>query len=514
MKRYMSWIISALVGTSFLVLLGLQINHARMMVQMRRNQFDENVKRSLDRASRDLERMETANYLKEVVNEYGDELMGIDSLRHPKVHTVLGNPMLLGVMHDSLPIPDFSVKPLDRRPHMPMTLTMRPSTTIAESAHNFQQAVRNAYLYQKGVLEEVVYSILYNASEKSFEERLNPQVLDACLRRSLERNGVTLPFHFTINAVDGREVYRCSDYEEKGSDHMFTQTLFRNDPTQKMGVVRVHFPDLGNYVYSEVRLIAPATVFTVVLFLTYLFAAYLALRQHKVDEMKTDFVNNMTHEFKTPLSSISLASQMLADKSVPKTEQSYENLGNIIGSETRRLQFLVEKVLQMSLYEHNNIAMKPTELNADELIDSVVDTFTLKVKQYGGTIDARLEAENPFVNADEMHFTNIIFNLMDNAVKYRRDDEPLKLRIRTRNVGDKYQIRIIDNGIGIKKQDLGSIFDKFYRVHTGNQHNVKGFGLGLSYVKKMIELHHGTIKVASELGRGTKFTITLASIKD
>ena len=231
--------------------------------------------------------------------------------------------------------------------------------------------------------------------------------------------------------------------------------------------------------------------------------------------MKNDFVHNMTHEFKTPISTISIAAQMLADKTVNKSEATYERLGNVIDGETRRLRYQVEKVLQMSLFDNNNIALKMQELDANEITENVVDTFSLKVSQIGGTLDMRLEAYNPFINADEMHFTNIIFNLLDNAFKYRREDEPLSIEVHTFNQGEThFCISIADNGIGIQKDNLKRIFDKFYRVHTGDQHNVKGFGLGLAYVQKMVELHHGTIKASSEPGKGTKFTITIPLSKD
>jgi signal transduction histidine kinase len=169
----------------------------------------------------------------------------------------------------------------------------------------------------------------------------------------------------------------------------------------------------------------------------------------------------------------------------------------------------------MSLFDNNNIALKMQELDANEITENVVDTFSLKVSQIGGTLDMRLEAYNPFINADEMHFTNIIFNLLDNAFKYRREDEPLSIEVHTFNQGEThFCISIADNGIGIQKDNLKRIFDKFYRVHTGDQHNVKGFGLGLAYVQKMVELHHGTIKASSEPGKGTKFTITIPLSKD
>ena len=230
--------------------------------------------------------------------------------------------------------------------------------------------------------------------------------------------------------------------------------------------------------------------------------------------MKKDFIHNMTHEFKTPISTISIAAQMLADKTISKSQETYERLGGVIFNETRRLRYQVEKVLQMSLFDHNNIAMKFQELDLNELIDNVVQTFSIKVSQSGGKLETKINAYNPFANVDEMHFTNVIFNLLDNAVKYAREDVPLHLEVSTWNQGDEQIcISIADNGIGINKDDLKRIFDKFYRVHTGNRHNVKGFGLGLAYVRKMVELHHGTIKVNSEVGNGTRFVITLPIIK-
>ena len=186
----------------------------------------------------------------------------------------------------------------------------------------------------------------------------------------------------------------------------------------------------------------------------------------------------------------------------------------MINNETKRLRLQVEKVLQMSLFDRDNIALKLQELDANDQIATIVKTYSLQVASSGGTLDTRFDAFNPFVNVDEMHFTNIIYNLLDNAVKYRREDVPIHLEVATWNHGDNLCISIQDNGIGIQKDNLRHIFDKFYRVHTGDQHNVKGFGLGLAYVKKMVELHHGTIKVSSELGVGTKFTITLQAVQD
>ena len=222
----------------------------------------------------------------------------------------------------------------------------------------------------------------------------------------------------------------------------------------------------------------------------------------------------MTHEFKTPISTISLAAQMLNDPAVGKSPAMFKHISGVINDETKRLRFQVEKVLQMSMFERQKATLKMKEVDANELINGVINIFRLKVEKYNGTLDAELNAEDPIVYVDEMHFTNVIFNLLDNAVKYKKPEGDLKLKVRTWNESGKLHISIEDNGIGIKKENLKKIFDKFYRVHTGNLHDVKGFGLGLAYVKKIITDHKGTIRAESELNVGTRFIIVLPLFKD
>lgn len=495
MKRSYIWIICAFVCIAFISLLYLQGRYAKEMIRMRQEQFDENVLRSLDQASRELEKAETYRYLQTIITQHEMKKRG-------------------AALPDSFFITDFTL-PLDtltrNTTRMSLgSLTVNRYNRVAETISKLQKHVREAFIYEQGVLDEVIFQVMYTASEQRFQDRLNPSVLDGCLRNALQANGISLPFHFIVYTSDGREVYRCEDYTEEGNNPNYQQTLFRSDPTGQMGTVIIHFPDQARYIRGVANYVAPAMGFTIILLITFLITIYLVVRQKRISEMKKDFIHNMTHEFKTPISTISIAAQMLADKSVNKSEETYERLGGVITSETRRLRYQVEKVLQMSLFDNNNIALKMQELDANEIIGNVVDTFSLKVTQSGGTLDMKVEAYNPFINADEMHFTNIIFNLLDNAFKYRREDEPLAIVVHTYNQGEThFCISISDNGIGIAKDNLKRIFDKFYRVHTGDQHNVKGFGLGLAYVQKMVELHHGTIKATSELGKGTKFTITL-----
>ena len=240
----------------------------------------------------------------------------------------------------------------------------------------------------------------------------------------------------------------------------------------------------------------------------------MIFRQKRLSEMKNDFMNNMTHELKTPVSTISLAAQMLKDPAITKSTDVFKHISGVINDETERLSFQVEKVLQMSLFEKQKATLKMKELNVNDVVAHVANTFQIKVEKFNGNLDIDLQATDSTIEADKMHFTNVLFNLLDNAVKYRREDVDLKLLIRTWNNYNKIYISVEDNGLGIKKENLKKIFDRFYRVSTGNRHDVKGFGLGLAYVKKIIEDHNGTIKAESEIGKGTKFIICLPVVKN
>lgn len=478
---------------------------------MRKEQFDESVRRSLNQAARDLERDETFRYLQMVTQSHTQEL---DSLAtEMQQRTPVLSQRMPGV--DTFAIVYMPQQAIKGGGQYVNTMLLREGSSYASGvSYEFLEDVKNAYIYQRGLLDEVVYTLLYTTSEGKLEDRLDANLLDSYLTSALRRNGIDIPFHYQVTYTDGREVFRCSDYDSIGSGMAYIQPLFKEDPSNKSGVLRVHFPSMDEYIWGVAKRMTPMMGFTFVLLLLFLYTIWQLAKQKQVSEMKNDFVNNMTHEFKTPLASISLAAEMLNDKSVQKTEKMYENLAGIISTESRRLRFQVEKVLQMSLFDHDNIAIKQDELDANSLVETVVNTFSLRIKQLGGEVNTLLEAYDPFVYGDEMHLTNVIFNLMDNAVKYRNPDADLELLIETRNVGDNLQIVIQDNGIGIQKSDIPHIFERFYRVHTGNRHNVKGFGLGLAYVHTIIELHHGRIKVDSEYGKGTIFTITLPNVKD
>ena len=485
MKKSTIWILTIVMALTFVGLLYMQFVYMEEMINMREQHFDEGVKRSLYSLSTTLERNETRNYLEE-------ELLMVEP-------GIAGNSLL-----NDNSTPDFSSQP--------GSIYNRNK----DKYKKFQETLQKQYLYQKSLLNEVVLTILSQSSSRPIIERVDTTLMKAYLNSVLANNGITLGWDFAIVDRHGKVVAKSAGYDENGDiNEMFTQTLFPNDSEARRYYINVFFPERNKYIFKSISFMIPSFCFTFVLLVVFLFTIVIAFRQKKLSEMKNDFINNMTHEFKTPISTISLAAQMLNDPGVRKSGTMLEHISTVINDETKRLRFQVEKVLQMSMFDRQKATLKLQEANANQLIHNIVNTFKLKVEKYGGKIDSQLDAEIAEVKVDEMHFTNVIFNLLDNAVKYRREDTPLELMVTTRNLpSNRIEIAIADNGLGMKKDDLKKIFEKFYRVSTGNRHDVKGFGLGLAYVHKMVTELKGDIRVESELGKGSKFIITLPIINE
>lgn len=482
-------------------LLYVQIMYMRNMIKMRDDQFSEGVKRSLYAVTTALERDETRHYLDE-------DMATID----PSVLPVYAS--------DGRQLARQSISERTSAKSTPLKEpTLSGSIGEPSSFGASPDVLRGQYLYQKGLLNEVILTILSQSSTRPIKERADSSMVRGYLRTELESNGLDLPFEFAIVSRAGRTVYATDGYKPAKDEpaeerNLYTQVLFPNDPTSRINYIRVFFPTKADYIFSTVKFMIPSFAFTLILLVIFVYTIIVAFRQKKLTEMKNDFINNMTHEFKTPISTISLAAQMLNDDAVRKSPTMLQHTATVINEETKRLRFQVEKVLQMSLFDRQKAALRLQDIDANVAIANIVHTFKLKVEKYGGRIEADLNAEMSTVTVDEMHFTNVIFNLLDNAVKYRREDTPLLLRVSTADVGNRrLRIQIADNGIGIKKEDLKKIFEKFYRVSTGNLHDVKGFGLGLAYVSKMVGELGGEISAESELGHGSKFIITLPLTK-
>lgn len=487
MKKSLIWLLTTVMAITFGALLYFQIMYLENMVKMRESQFSENVMRSLHAASGYLERMETLHFLEKDVKIIESSLYDYTS--------------------------DYN----DNQAQPPARSALSPalghkSFDLTDRYRSLQQTIRQQYLYQRGLLNEVVLTILADAGSRPVVERADSVTIRTFLENEFAANGITIPFVFAVTDDSGNIVYDTQGFDPEQTKHVYSDVLF---PTSSVNYkLLVEFPTQRDYIFSSVRFIIPTLALTLILLVIFLYTIILAFRQKKITEMKTDFINNMTHELKTPISSISLAGQMLSDDSITKSPSMLNHLAHVITDESKRLRFQVEKVLQLSVFDSSGnsttSAINFKVINANEVISNVVNTNKIKVERYGGSIDWRPEAEEAWIRVDEMQFTNVMFNLLENAVKYMKPDEAPRLEVTTRDIsGSMIEIRVRDNGIGIRKDDQKRIFDKFYRVHTGNRHDVKGFGLGLAYVLKMITIFGGKIVVESEFGKWTEFIITL-----
>ena len=517
MRKSTIWLLVGVMGFTFTGLIFLQLYYVSTIIKTADVQFNATIKRSLERVSHLVELDEARSVLLET---FKDDFNGTQEV-NPNYFSrnnasnvqTLNQRFSMEIIRSTNQSQTEIYQSIERNQISNRTLQNQQSRDAIIRASEEQQknqTIRRKYT--SGLINEVLYELENLAALKPIEERVDFAVLDGYINIELASNGLDIPYIFMVINKDGRTVFQNKNFDSppKVVD-LITQILFPGDTPSQRNYLAIYFPTKTDYLTSSVTFFVPSVVFSFILLCTFAFTIYAIFRQKKLSEMKTDFINNMTHELKTPVSTISLAGQMLKDTDMRKNPDVYQHISGVINDETRRLGFLVEKVLQISLFEKQKATLKLKEIDSNDLLISVVNTFALKVEKFGGNIDVDLEAEESTIYADEMHITNVLFNLLDNALKYRRQDVPLQLMARTSNDNNKLYITIEDNGIGIKKEHLKKIFERFYRVPTGNVHNVKGFGLGLAYVRKIIEDHGGSIRAEQKDERktGTKFIITL-----
>ncbi len=344
------------------------------------------------------------------------------------------------------------------------------------------------------------------------------------LRRAMDKEGLkNLDFEFAItsNSDDYILEMQSKNYIETSVDT--THSLQRVMPvsaetnpfvdTAAFEQLIIIIPDFRSQVWmSLVWMVAGAGLFTLIVIAAFYITVRTMLGQRKLSLIKSDFINNMTHELKTPLATISLAVDAVRNVKVQKDPEKLQYFSGIIKEESKRMNKHVETILQAGLMERQDIKMNMVHINAHDIIKKVADGFNLQLQDKKGKIELLLNAADDMILADEGHFANMINNLVDNAVKYSREN-PL-VRITTHNTSRSLVMRIDDNGIGMSKETVKRIFEKFYRAHTGNIHNVKGFGLGMSYVKTIVDTMKGKIKVDSTLGKGSTFIVEIPLSKD
>ncbi len=339
--------------------------------------------------------------------------------------------------------------------------------------------------------------------------RISPVQVETLLRRELKDEGVNLKFEFSIYDDDLATKVQTENFEKKPNP--YGVPIFLDNNNESSYRLYVDFPDRKKYLLSSILwMVVLSIIFTGIIIIAYVSAIYQLIRQRQISQIKTDFINNMTHEFKTPIATINLALDAIKNPKIINDQEKVKRYLGIIKEENKRMHAQVENVLRISKLDKNELNISKERLELHDLIEDALTHVELIVEDRKGYVKMHLDAEKSSVLANETHFTNVIVNILDNAIKYS-DDAP-KIDVYTENVGNSIILKIVDQGNGMPKQVAKRVFEKFYREHSGNVHNVKGHGLGLAYVKKIVDDHHGHISVESEKGKGSTFIIKLPLI--
>jgi two-component system, OmpR family, phosphate regulon sensor histidine kinase PhoR len=388
---------------------------------------------------------------------------------------------------------------------------LNPILDSIDSLEYTQNVQQQSYLKYVNKLDmvAVVLENLVNF-DRPVEERLNKKLLDSLLRLELQAKQLDLAFKFGVLDTRNYDILYADDLMTKL--HLlqsgFHTRLFPNDEFAPASYLYITFPHQSAYLLRDMLWIFATSVLLIgVVIGCFTVAILTIIKQKETSLITNDFINNMTHEFKTPVSTISLACEVMQDPDMQGNDRQRNRYLNIIKEENSRLGRQIEKVLQIAILDKNDFKLKIETLDLHSVIDKVVQNIAIQIENRQGILETIFNATNSQIEADEVHLTNIIFNLLDNANKYSPQNPDILLT--TENLKDGVVLTIADKGLGIAKDTINKIFDRFYRVPTGNIHNVKGFGLGLSYVKSMVDAHNGQISVKSELNKGTTFTIFL-----
>ncbi|HLT41142.1 MAG TPA: HAMP domain-containing sensor histidine kinase [Sphingobacteriaceae bacterium] len=350
----------------------------------------------------------------------------------------------------------------------------------------------------------------FERSKRSLGQRIDTKFIVEQLREELEDRNIPLDFDLKISKGQRDSVlYQMANDANNGAEgNQYSTVLFPNEFPANGAVISIYFPNKTSILMGNAKVMLFSSVALIlVLISSFTYIILTILRQKKLSEMKTDFINNMTHEFKTPVATIMIASESLKDPEIMEDKARVKRLAGIIYDENIRLGDHIERVLNIARIDKGDLELEKETINVNDLIEGVVDSMDLQLKRKNAEIKLKLEATNAVVLGDELHLSNVIFNLLDNAIKYRNKES--NIEIITKNRNHSLYINIIDDGIGMSKEQLTKIFDQFYRVPTGNLHDVKGFGLGLSYVQDIVKRMNGTVKAKSELNKGTEFEIIL-----
>jgi two-component system phosphate regulon sensor histidine kinase PhoR len=349
-----------------------------------------------------------------------------------------------------------------------------------------------------------------------FEDlELSQKRIDSVIRLELQHHNILTNYEFNVfNNLNDQFVYELDSKTDKEEllQQSFSFPIHSNSMFQQL-FLTIYFPNEKGFLLQQMSLMLIISVILVLgLISIFTYTIYTIVQQKKLSEMKNDFINNMTHEFKTPVSTVSLACQALTDSDMEKSFDTYDTYVGIIQEENKRLGLMAEKILQTAIIDKGRLILKRENVDFHDCIHEVVNNYEFIINEKGGHIELQLDADDSNISIDRVLLKNVISNLLDNANKY--SEESPNICIRTLNANNGLQFEVEDNGIGISKKNLKRIFEKLYRVPTGNVHNVKGFGLGLSYVKAIVDEHKGSIEVESQLKKGTTFKVWIPKSDD
>ncbi len=522
MSKKFIYLLSIIIAASIAGIIYIQTLWIKGAAERKKNEFDKLVNSAMNDVVKDLEKMESqeqAAIIKSQLESQNSKNLSKNYQKKPKyfdkkessTDKYLDDESLDILLSFNLQDQVLNTTMLNLNDGDSLVFNFDKKSSTSNKAGQFGPLTSALLTIQNEVKSKLEdkSEIFINAlfSKKPISERVDRAKVDVRLMNKLVERGITQQFEFAIFDGKGKMAMSTPGYKPNYAATLYIKWLFPNDIHPVAHHISLYFPETPNFLMQSMGMVIPSATFTLVMILTSIITIMIIFRQKRLDEIKNDFINNMTHEFKTPISTISLASQMLKDPSVAKTPKTLQHISGVIQDESKRLSFQVEKVLQMAIFEKGKAGLKIKKLDINQLIHNVSNNFKLKVENKKGKIIESLDANNSTVYVDEVHFTNVIYNLFDNAFKYRKGT-PI-LQVKTWNKNNGVVISVKDNGMGISKENLSRIFEKFYRVPTGNLHNVKGFGLGLAYVKKIVDDHGGTISAESEINIGTKFEIFL-----
>lgn len=517
MKRKVIILFAILFAFALSGLIFIQVYWINNAIEINDQQFRYQVNRALDAVVGELEEKELID---RIMKEIGD--LAIDSVtaivppQSPISRKISGYHPETGIHITTSSADDFFMDTLSvsgtRLMIPPELYDQLLQGNLTDSTDNALHAGVTQRVTNKTVfLESIFENILRETPE--LRERVNPDQVNELIEVSLNNVGIFLEYEFAVRSGNQRIVYMSPAFTYTAGPNIFIRQLFPNDPVPSANFLHVYFNKEIRYKFLKIGTLGFASIlFTLLLILLSAATFIVIFRQKKLSEIRNDFINNMTHELKTPISTIFLASQMLSDKTIESAKKDIDNLARVVSDESLKLKYHVEKVLQMAAFEKTRLRLRLENTDIHLLLEKAIMNFDLQLAERKGTIERYFRAGNPVARVDEVHLTNAISNIIDNAIKYSSDAP--EIAVATHDRSRMIVITFQDRGIGISKDNLKRIYDTFYRVPTGKIHNVKGFGLGLSYVKKVIDAHGGRIKAESIPGKGTKFTVSLPKLSE